>query len=351
MSENRDYGFCPRCGALMRDGVCSSCGYTSRPSAQPNVPGGAGQGQAAQGNPGQQPYGTAGQPYMQGTPYVQAQERKKSKKGLFIALGVIAGVLLLIGLILAIVFFGQAVGRAVSLEQESSNDSYDDYYDDGYYDDYYDDYEYYEPSEDDPYYREIVDSTRTDLDYGISWIVDSITPDDVEDYCTYYSTYPLLTGGDGAYDAVNDTIAGKALEYKDTYSDYAGGCTTYGYVTYMDETRISVVFQHSIYEETQTIPRVSALTFDLETGQEITPDQMTEIDDELVMRFRSQNETQNGSIEFIDNASDEELLALLQDPDQNIFFYSPVGLEAGFNYDSEEYGGGWVTVTLKDLAL
>ena len=70
MSENRDYGFCPRCGALMRDGVCSSCGYTSRPSAQPNVPGGAGQGQAAQGNPGQQPYGTAGQPYMQGTPYV-----------------------------------------------------------------------------------------------------------------------------------------------------------------------------------------------------------------------------------------------------------------------------------------
>ena len=30
MSENRDFDFCPRCGALMQDGVCRSCGYSGR---------------------------------------------------------------------------------------------------------------------------------------------------------------------------------------------------------------------------------------------------------------------------------------------------------------------------------
>ena len=114
---------------------------------------------------------------------------------------------------------------------------------------------------------------------------------------------------------------------------------------------ISVVFQHDIYEENGTLPRLSAVTFDLESGQEIQPEQMTGLDEELVMRFRAQNETQNGSVEFVENSSDEELLALLRDPDTGVFFYSPVGLEAGFNYESEGYSSGWVTVTLKDQAL
>ena len=61
MSEKRDFDFCPRCGALMQNGVCQSCGrgmprppqmtdgyYTQNP---PN------QTQMQQGNPGMQ-YGS-----------------------------------------------------------------------------------------------------------------------------------------------------------------------------------------------------------------------------------------------------------------------------------------------------
>ena len=33
MSENRDFGFCPRCGALMQSGICQSCGYENRGQA------------------------------------------------------------------------------------------------------------------------------------------------------------------------------------------------------------------------------------------------------------------------------------------------------------------------------
>ena len=321
MNEEKNFGFCPRCGALMHDGVCRSCGYRS--SGYTNYP------------PVQQP---------------KAPE-KKNRKGLILALCIVCAVVLVIGLILAFAFLSSTLTR-VAMETEIYEEEYDDPYSGDYFDEFGDyDSGYYVPDEDDPYYREITDCTRTDLEYGISWIVDSITPDDDEDYCTYYATYPLLKGGDGAYDSINEEITGKALQYKEAYTDYSGGCSTYGYVTYMDESKISVVFQHDLYEENGTLPRVTAVTFDLESGQEIKPEQMTAVDEELVMRFRAQNETQNGGVEFVENSSDEDLLALLRDPQTGIFFYSPVGLEAGFNYESGEYSSGWVTVTLKDQAL
>ena len=321
MNEEKNFGFCPRCGALMHDGVCRSCGYRS--SGYTNYP------------PVQQP---------------KAPE-KKNRKGLILALCIVCAVVLVIGLILAFAFLSSTLTR-VAMETEIYEEEYDDPYSGDYFDEFGDyDSGYYVPDEDDPYYREITDCTRTDLEYEISWIVDSITPDDDEDYCTYYATYPLLKGGDGAYDSINEEITGKALQYKEAYTDYPGGCSTYGYVTYMDESKISVVFQHDLYEENGTLPRVTAVTFDLESGQEIKPEQMTAVDEELVMRFRAQNETQNGGVEFVENSSDEDLLALLRDPQTGIFFYSPVGLEAGFNYESGEYSSGWVTVTLKDQAL
>ena len=321
MNEEKNFGFCPRCGALMHDGVCRSCGY--RGGGYTNYP------------PVQQP---------------KAPE-KKNRKGLILALCIVCAVVLFIGLILAFVFLSSTLTR-VARETEVYEEEYDDPYSGDYFDEFGDyDSGYYVPDEDDPYYREITDCTRTDLEYGISWIVDSITPDDDEDYCTYYATYPLLKGGDGAYDSINEELTRKALQYKETYTDYPGGCSTYGYVTYMDESKISVVFQHDLYEENGTLPRVTTVTFDLESGQEIKPEQMTAVDEELVMRFRAQNETQNGGVEFVENSSDEDLLALLRDPQTGIFFYSPVGLEAGFNYESGEYSSGWVTVTLKDQAL
>ena len=321
MNEEKNFGFCPRCGALMHDGVCRSCGY--RGGVYTNYP------------PVQQP---------------KAPE-KKNRKGLILALCIVCAVVLFIGLILAFAFLSSTLTR-VAMETEIYEEEYDAPYSGDYFDEFGDyDSGYYVPDEDDPYYREITDCTRTDLEYGISWIVDSITPDDDEDYCTYYATYPLLKGGDGAYDSINEEITGKALQYKEAYTDYSGGCSTYGYVTYMDESKISVVFQHDLYEENGTLPRVTAVTFDLESGQEIKPEQMTAVDEELVMRFRAQNETQNGGVEFVENSSDEDLLALLRDPQTGIFFYSPVGLEAGFNYESGEYSSGWVTVTLKDQAL
>ena len=152
MSEEKNFGFCPRCGALMHDGVCRSCGY--RGGGYTNYP-----------------------------PVQQSKApEKKNRKGLILALCIVCAVVLVIGLILAFAFLSSTLTR-VAMETEIYEEEYDDPYSGDYFDEFGDyDSGYYVPDKDDPYYREITDCTRTDLEYGISWIVDSITPDDDEDY-------------------------------------------------------------------------------------------------------------------------------------------------------------------------
>ena len=145
---------------------------------------------------------------------------------------------------------------------------------------------------------------------------------------------------------MNAGIRDLACKYRDSYQDYYGGVSSYSYVTYMDEDTLSVVVQHSLYDQGTTIPEVRAITFRMDTGEVMPPEEMTTVDEELVRQFRARDSYQNGSVDFVENASDEELLQCLSDPDTRVMFYTPVGLEIGFNYD-----GGWVTVTIKDTIL
>ncbi|SCH65199.1 Uncharacterised protein [uncultured Clostridium sp.] len=326
MSENRDFDFCPRCGALMQDGVCRSCGYS----------GCFGGGQASYSGNGMG-YGTRNMP------------RKKKTRGWVIALSILGAVLLLAALLIVTLNVNRLILNTAQNTLGNSGSS--DYSDD--YGDYYDDSDDYEPSADDPYYKEIVDTIDPDVSYTIDWLTESRFATATEDNTSYNVTYPELRDKeDGrSYDAINAAIKRAAEQYKDSYRSYPDGVTSSGYVTYMDEEKISVVFQHRLSEENGTLPRLTAVNFRIETGEQLAPSEMAEIDEELVMRFRAQDQTQNGGVDFVTNSSDEELLKLLSDPEEAAYFYSPVGLEAGFNYESEDYGKGWVSVTLKDYTL
>lgn len=354
MSEKRDFDFCPRCGALMQNGVCQSCGRGVQKPPQ------ASDGYRMQ-NPQshmQMPTGTGmpnGQGDVSGGPgvnptYVYAAPVKQKNHTAAIVIAVIAVVLLVLGLMVAL-FVSVANSTRENVrdgERRSGRDSYDDFYDDyygGYDDDY--DYGYYEPDEDDPYYQEIVDCTRTDLDYGIQWAVESVDPDDSEDECTYYTTYPILEKEDsGAFDAINEEIRSEAVAYRASYKEYDGGISTFGYVTLMDEEKISIVFKHNFYKKNVTEVTLDARTFRIDTGEEIMPEEMTEIDLDLAIRFQSQDKIQNDGVEYVQELTGEELAEILEDPERAVYFYTPVGLEAGFNYEN-----GWVTVTLKEQAL
>ncbi len=354
MSENRDFGFCPRCGALMQSGICQSCGYENRGQA-PSPSQNPGWSQGVQGfQQTQNRQGYPGYPQV----YVGPPREKGNKKGMWFALA--AAVVLILGMIFAITFYIHSIfkmGMEISEsepgfrdESNSGNDYFgDDYgYDDDYDYDYDDDYGYYEPDENDPYYETITDATRTDLAYGIDWITESIDPDDSEDYCTFYCIYPMLRDfeDEHKYDSANAAIREMAQSYRASYREYSGGCSTYSYVTYMDEEKVSVAFQHDLYVEGGKIPKVNAVNFRVETGEVIGYEEMAELDQDLAIRFRAQDKTQNDGVEYVQDLTDEELLEILGDPQAAVMFYTPVGLEIGFNYED-----GWVTVTFKERAL
>lgn len=322
--ERKEFGFCPKCGAVMQNGVCQSCGYGGRKDSFSERPG-----------------SSAG----------REKKTMSAGKKILVGAGIVLGVL---AILMVIIFLAGSVIFGISGVRSSSSGDYSDGFD-RYYDYYNGSGGYsqgngydgtYVPDENDPYYEEITDAIPEEQSHMIIWKSSSMYSDDADNSCSYDCVYPVLTGDAGEdYSAVNARIQQLAGKYEAVYQDYAGGVTSTGYVTYMDEEKYSVVILHRLYTEQGTLPRIDAVSYDLKTGEEIPCSDMTEVDQELVKQFRSRNTYQNGEIDFVEEASDEELLELLRDPEKCVMFYTPVGLEIGFNYEGDN--PGWVTVTLK----
>lgn len=334
MEEQRnEYGFCPKCGAVMQNGVCQSCGYGRRLGMQPSGPEGA----------------------YDGAP----KKRKMSGGGKAVIFLVIVLVLLLavfIGLTVRAVIEQKDASSGLHIDDgyfggwyEDPEDGYDDWYEDPDWDYDPDDYEAYEPSPEDEYYEEIVDATVQDLSYEIEWHGFSIYPDDEESNAYYSATIPYVIAGEEALmETVNDQIEEMVCKYQDSYRDFSYGSYSTGYVTYMDEERLSVVVRHELEDSDieNSVYELDAVTFDMTTGQVIPYGELVQVDMETVKKFRSQDSLQNGTVEFVNELTDEELLDYLQDDEKRMVFLTPVGTELGFNFE-----GGWVTVTLKEQTL
>lgn len=310
----------------MMNGVCQSCGYGKRT-------------QAASGNT------DAGE---------KTRKKRKGSAGGRIALWICIAVGVLLAL-MVIVFLGASIFMAVRQAGQSQmpgygyTDPYGGYF--GYgnpYGEWEDDTsDYYVPDAEDEYYKQITDATSLELDYKVVWQSICLRPDDPDDLCIYDCVYPVLSGEDEAkFERMNRRIRELAHAYEDSYRDYGQGVTSYGYVTYMDEEKVSVVVEHQLNGEDSYESKLRAVTFLVETGEEIPCEQMQEIDEELVKQFRFRSSSQNGTVEFLEELSDEELKVCLEDARDSVMFYTPVGLEIGFNYEA-----GWVTVTLKNQTL
>ncbi len=357
MGGQDGYGFCPRCGAVMQEGVCRSCGYSTRRDAD-------WQGSSAwqTGSGWQEPFHGQAQTGGQEPSLRPVKKQKKPGRSRVVAftcagIGILFLIAILVFMVISIrrVFDEVQKNTMPGYGYDSGNgyfgygNPYDDSLPDGYGDSD-DSNGYYKPDEKDDYYEEITDATSQDLDYKVIWESVSMRPDDSDDSCTYDGVYPVLRDEEGQeeekFSSMNQKIRDMVCKYKDAYRDYASGISSSGYVTYMDEEKISVVVRHSFYEKKTTIPRVEAITFRVDNGEVISHEEMAHVDEELAWQFRSRNSHQNGTVEFVDELSDEKLMEYLKDGEDSVMFYTPVGLEVGFNYD-----GGWVTVTLKTGTL
>ncbi len=118
------------------------------------------------------------------------------------------------------------------------------------------------------------------------------------------------------------------------------------YVTYMDEDTLSIAYVEYGYLDEETFESyVIAVNVDMESGLAMTNSQILNINDDFSIDFRERTERQNGSNEVLDYFSDQEITQLLNDEDSLIIFYTPLGMEVGFNFYY-----GWVTVTYPDYA-
>lgn len=115
--------------------------------------------------------------------------KKKKTKAWVIILSILGAILLIGALIVVTMNVSSLIFHAA---QDTAGSS--DYYDD--YGDYYDDSEDYEPSEDDAYYKEIVDDINEDAAYTIDWLTESRWASADDDTTGYYVTYPELRAKD-----------------------------------------------------------------------------------------------------------------------------------------------------------
>ena len=214
--------------------------------------------------------------------------------------------------------------------------------------------EAYIPSADDEYYVTLANAVREDLSYRVEW--EEYDLRDEETGATASGRYPQLSGGNiPQMDQLNELIRSEATYFSNLYEYYRGWqgenvvyrAESIGYVTYMDEERISIVLEESYEMDGQSRISLYSINVDLLSGEVMDNGGLIEYGPQLAERFRDQSSRQNGYVEAVENMNDEQLLDFLSDENTNIVFYTPVGLEIGFNYTTND-STGWVTATIKD---
>ncbi|MCM1134545.1 MAG: hypothetical protein NC400_03125 [Clostridium sp.] len=227
-----------------------------------------------------------------------------------------------------------------------NHDGYGSY---GYGSDYGDDYSYGADSE----YYEFHDAIREDLSYQVEF--EYYDEEFGVGNVRAVTTYPVIYGkGETGVDfsGINSAIQKETEDIR----EYAAAISeeiveesyfsfvTDSYVTYMDEEILSIIYVEHGYLDDETYESyVVSINVDMKSGLVMTNSQILDIDDAFAIEFRNRNERQNGEVAGLSMLSDQEITNMLTDDDSLIIFYTPMGMEVGFNYYY-----GWVTVTYRD---
>lgn len=216
-------------------------------------------------------------------------------------------------------------------------------------DEYEDEYEYeydkdgYVPNTQDEYYVEIVDSIRDDLSYTVE--KHEYTYYDEDASVAVYVEYVSVDGLD--FDnKINEALEAGAMYYAKEFASADVSdimIEAVSYVTYMDEDTLSVVVDERYSWDYSVQVDLYCMNFDLKTGSLLYNTNIISPNEKLAEEFKDMSDYQNGYIEHLNECSDEDIVDYLSDENNLILFYTPVGLEVGFNYED-----GWVTATIKD---
>ncbi len=204
----------------------------------------------------------------------------------------------------------------------------------------------------DDYYKELRTVLREDLSYSVAF--ETASYKDGNDNAEVFCEYPVLGGDIPNRDYLNDLIYTEYTYYVEFYeqnlqgkmdSDAFYNCVLQGYVTYMDEDKLSIVFGEDISSSYYYLNTLFCINIDVKNGTVLNNTEIIDATDKFSIDFRIRESEQNQS-DTLDWYTDQQLTEMLNDSVGLIVFYTPLGLEVGINHDY-----GWSTATYKDYLI
>lgn len=317
MDNSSKFDFCPRCGALARDGVCQSGGFQRQ-----------------------------NQQYQYQQPY-SARPKKGMDTEVKVLIGVVISLAVVFLAIIAVLIITQ-VSKSTATYKEilNRNISRDDTRDK----ESSSQPEVVEKEEikkleqdiaglaEGKYYTGPYDDIRTDLSYSVEMQLLEFEPEGQEG--VYVGVlYPEITG-----DIKNVEYLNQVLEYEYDYfveyyleecDEYMEDgdiyfCSSEGFVTYMDEDVMSVVFKEIVMQNDFYAINYYCVNINIKDGLVMDNTEILDIDMDFAVDFRTREVLENGDV-YLTNYTDEEILELLQNPNTLAIFYTPMGMEVGLN--------------------
>lgn len=209
--------------------------------------------------------------------------------------------------------------------------------------------------EDDEYY-ELHHAIRDDLSYQVELEKVQLNGENDQEKNLYVITgeKPVIQGENiENLDVLNDALTAEYQDLQEYMEMITGDLWIDGaepaqvsvdcYVTYMDEEFLSVVYNVRISMEYYGQVYLSCVNINMESGVVMhNLMDLIHVDDAFAIEFRERNARQNQT-DSIDYMSDQEVAAYLCGENTGIAYFTPLGMEIGFNYEL-----GWITVTYQD---
>lgn len=219
----------------------------------------------------------------------------------------------------------------------------------------------YEPDEvGDEYYNEIVECIDDSLPYTLQMTENSRF--DQEHRVCLQSNFYQISGDVPNVDFLNERLAYASMYYVEDYLDNIDYFNNYieeyesgyilsidSYATYTSDEILSIVLKEDfLYPDGTKQIQLYPININMQTGSFINNTEILDVDEAFAADFKRRSSLQNGENRVaVDERTNVDIVNYLISDDSLIIFYTPLGLEVGYNFYLEE-GIGWITVTYKD---
>lgn len=207
-----------------------------------------------------------------------------------------------------------------------------------------------------PYYDYVVNSFVNNDNYTVERHVIRYEGKENNVFVNNYSAYYQIYSEDVDFTAINEILYKRAVKDLYFYLDRESANTTAynhliycdSFITFNNDEIMSIVYDYYSYDDNTTDGFYEyGVNIDMKNGEIMDNTQILNLDAEFAEFFKDRSDKQNGFVSALEYSTFDEISDCLNNPNALIIFFTPVGIEVGFNYFYTNYYG-WVTVSIND---